>query len=148
MSHENVHAQGNVPFSWEDKPGVSKVTHYDRHYCPIDVGSYALTGSGSSKILVPPPPPPPLSKQSSLKRSASVKGLRWWVQDPFLAAYKECTKSGSKLARKKKTSTLSCKESCDVRDDNLMRFSNLPPLPKDGIRRQRLFVYPLRILLK
>ncbi|KAE8704846.1 hypothetical protein F3Y22_tig00110435pilonHSYRG00046 [Hibiscus syriacus] len=159
MSHKKVHSQGNVPFSWEDKPGVSKsskVIHCDHHYCPIDVGSYAVAGAGTSKILVhekkvPPPPPFP-------KRITSGKGLRWWVQDPFLAAYKECTKSGgngklssenggSKLARKKKIG-FSCKESCNVRDDTLVRLSNLPPLPKDGIRRQREFVYPLRVLLK
>ncbi|KAE8686057.1 hypothetical protein F3Y22_tig00111088pilonHSYRG00445 [Hibiscus syriacus] len=118
-----------------------KVIHGDNHYCPIDVGSYALTGAAPSKILVHEKkvlPPPPFPKRST------VKGLRWWVQDPFLAAYKECTKSGengklssedggSKFARKKKID-FSCKESCDVRDDNLVRISNLPPLPKDGIR--------------
>ncbi|KAK8673906.1 hypothetical protein V6N13_112215 [Hibiscus sabdariffa] len=159
MSHKKVHSQGNVPFSWEAKPGVSKSSkaiHCDHRYCPVDVGSYALTGGGSSKFSVhekkvPPPPPFP-------KRSTSVKGSGWWVQDPFLAAYKECTKSGgngklssengsSKLARKKKKG-FSCKESSDVRDDNLVRLSNLPPLPKDGVRRQREFVYPLRALLK
>ncbi|KAK8717418.1 hypothetical protein V6N13_044687 [Hibiscus sabdariffa] len=137
--------------SWAGGPGRSPLLPW-----PRDGPAYALTGGGSSKISVhekkvPPPPPFP-------KRSTSVKGLGWWVQDPFLAAYKECTKSGgngklssenssSKLAKKKKKG-FSCKESSDVRDDNLVRLSNLPPLPKDGVRRQREFVYPLRALLK
>ncbi|KAB1998440.1 hypothetical protein ERO13_D12G076800v2 [Gossypium hirsutum] len=153
MSHTKVHSLGNIPFSWEEKPGVSKsskLTHYDHQHCPID----------SSKNLVHDkkvPPPPPFSKQPLPKRSASVKGWRWWPQDPFLAAYKECTKSGgnakltsdasrnggSKLLRKKKIS-FSCKDSADVRDDNFVRFSNLPPLPKTRIRPPPEFVYPLQ----
>ncbi|KAE8695973.1 Detected protein of unknown function [Hibiscus syriacus] len=144
----SFHSQGNVPFSWEDKPGVSKSSKVS--YCPIGVGSYALT----SKILVHEekvPPPPPFSKQPFLKRSASVKALRWPERDPFLAAYIECTKSGGndKLSSEiRKKISVSCRESSDVRDDKLVRFSNLPPLPKDGIRRQRELVYPLRVLLK
>lgn len=139
MSHTKVHSLGNIPFSWEEKPGVSKsskVTHYHHRHCPIDVGS-----SGSSNSLVHDkkvPPPPPFSKQPLPTRSTSVKGRRWWPQDPFLAAYKECTKSegngDSKLLRKKKIS-FSCKDSADVRDDNFVRFSSLPPLPKSRIRR-------------
>ncbi|XVF17487.1 hypothetical protein REPUB_Repub10bG0126800 [Reevesia pubescens] len=167
MSHRKVHSQGNIPFSWEDKPGVSKsskVTHYDQE-CPIDMGLYALNqtpppsdAGGSTKILVHDkkvPPPPPCSIQLPPKRSTSVKELRCWQEDPFLAAYEKCTKNGgingklssegrknggSKLllVRKKKIS-FSCKNS-DVRDDNLVRLSNLPPLPKDGIRGRQEFV--------
>ncbi|KAE8704099.1 Detected protein of unknown function [Hibiscus syriacus] len=82
----SFHSQGNVSFSWEDKPGVSMSSKVN--YCPIGVGSYALT----PKILVDEekvPPQPPFSKQPFLKRSDSVEGLRWWAQDPFLFAYKE-----------------------------------------------------------
>lgn len=181
MSHRKVHSQGNIPFSWEDKPGVSKsckVTNYDQ-YCPIDVGLYALnrnpppppSDGNSTKVLVhnkkvPPPPPraPPCSIQLPPKRSTSVKGLRWWHEDPFLAAYKECTKSStggrngkllssdqgrkngvSKLLARKKKINFSCKNSsCDVRDDNLVRLSNLPPIPKHIRNRNRQdFVQPL-----
>ncbi|XP_022752062.1 uncharacterized protein LOC111300710 [Durio zibethinus] len=168
MSHGEVHSQGNIPFSWEDKPGVStkssKVAHYDQ-YCPIDVGLYVLNqtppltdaGGSSTKILVHDkkvPPPPPCSIQLPPKRSTSVKGLRWWQQDPFLAAYEECTKSGgngklssegrknggSKLLVRKKKITFSCKNSSDARDDNVVRLCNLPPLPKDRIRGRQDFV--------
>ncbi|WRX10858.1 hypothetical protein QQP08_003345 [Theobroma cacao] len=101
MSRKKVHSQGNIPFSWEDKPGVSKVTHYDDQ-CPIVIGLCALnqtpspSDAGGSKILVHDKkvPPPPCTMQLVPKRSTSVKGLRWWQEDPFLAAYKECTKGG------------------------------------------------------
>ncbi|XWS41739.1 hypothetical protein CRYUN_Cryun17cG0108900 [Craigia yunnanensis] len=158
MSLRKVHSQGYIPFSWEDKPGVSKskITHNDQ--CPIDIGAYALNqtlpppdaGGLSTKIVVHDkkiPPPPPCSIQLPPKRSTSVKGLRWRQEDPFLAAYKECTKSGgngklssegrknggSKLVRKKEI-TFSCKNSSDVTDDNLVRSSNFPLLSKDRIR--------------
>ncbi|EOX91752.1 hypothetical protein QUC31_003273 [Theobroma cacao] len=160
MSRKKVHSQGNIPFSWEDKPGVSKVTHYDDQ-CPIVIGLCALnqtpspSDAGGSKILVHDKkvPPPPCTMQLVPKRSTSVKGLRWWQEDPFLAAYKECTKGGGNgkwssegrktdgsNVRKKKTITFSCKNSCDVRGDNLVRLSNLPPLPKDRIRGRQEFV--------
>ncbi|XVE86963.1 hypothetical protein DITRI_Ditri18aG0077900 [Diplodiscus trichospermus] len=169
MSHRKVHSQGNIPFSWEDKPGISKsfkVTHNDQ-YCPIDVGfcahnqtTPADTSESSTKILVHDkkvPPPPPCSIQQPPKRSTSVKGLRWWQEDPFLAAYKVCTKSGgngklpsegrknggSKLLVRKKRITFSCKDSSDVRDDNLVILSHLPRLPKDRSRGRQEFVQPL-----
>ncbi|XVF15393.1 hypothetical protein REPUB_Repub09cG0148900 [Reevesia pubescens] len=167
MSHRKVHSHGNIPFSWEDKPGFSKsskITSYGPQ-CPIDIGSYALNqtnppsdaGDGLSKILVHDkkvPPPPPCSIQLLPKRSISVKGLRWWQEDPFLAAYKECTKSGGngklssearkhgdfKILGRMKKITISCKNSSDARDDNLVSLSNLPPLPKDRIRGRQEFV--------
>ncbi|TXG59962.1 hypothetical protein EZV62_014535 [Acer yangbiense] len=107
------------------------------------------------KIPLPPCP----SSQPYTRRSASSKGLTgWWQEDPFVAAYKECTKNtrnvkstcsddqskrstvivGSKTRKKKSKFIFSCKNSCDVRDDNLlMRLPNLPPLPKERIRTFR-----------
>ncbi|KAH1082499.1 hypothetical protein J1N35_022260 [Gossypium stocksii] len=157
----------SIPFSWEDKPEVSrskpKVNYYDQD-CPIGLGFYDLNQknyvsdpSGSSSISVHEkkvPPPPPLSVQ--LKGSPYRKGgLKWWQEDPFLLAYKECTKSGgnmkhlsseakestdsSELSWKKKI-TFSCKKSCDVSNDNLVRLSNLPPLPKRRSRGLHEFV--------
>ncbi|XVE82964.1 hypothetical protein DITRI_Ditri16bG0047700 [Diplodiscus trichospermus] len=156
MSHRKDHSLGNIPFSWEDKPGLSKsskVTHFDE-------GLYTLNQElppsdsdiPSTEILVQHqkvPPPPPCSIQLPPKRSTSVKSLKsWrWQEDPFLAAYKVCTKSGGNdklssegmksgcskfLVRKKKIRFFSCKKSSDVRDNNLLKLSNSdPPLPKD-----------------
>ncbi|XVF61398.1 hypothetical protein PTKIN_Ptkin08bG0126300 [Pterospermum kingtungense] len=171
MSHINVQSHGYIPFSWEDKPGVSKskVTHNDE--CTIDIGFYVLnqtlplsdSGGSPAKINVihdkKIPPPPPCSINLPPKRSTSVKGLRWGQEDPFLAAYKECTKrggdgnkslregrknGGAKFVRKMKI-IFSCKDSSDVIDDNLLRLVNLPPLPKDRIRGRQ--VYPLNQVL-
>ncbi|KAJ0039859.1 hypothetical protein Pint_27851 [Pistacia integerrima] len=145
MSHRKVHSQGSVPFSWEDKPGVSRISRED---CSSDKGLHAFHLASSTSlapadsntcnpsvtdIKIPLPPCP--SQQLGL--------IGWWQEDPFLAAYKECTKNarrssvGSKLPRKKSKFIFSCKNSCEVREDNLVRLSNLPPLPKERIRRYR-----------
>ncbi|KAK8973879.1 hypothetical protein V6N11_013036 [Hibiscus sabdariffa] len=145
MSHRKVHSQGSVPFSWEYKPGVSKssnLSHYDQYSIPTDgPPSTSIVGDSSSNVMVRDnnkvPPPPPCSIRLPPKRSTSLKGLRWWPDDPFLAAYKECTKSngGSKLPVRIKKISFSCKKSCDVRDDNLVRLSNIPTLAKGRIDR-------------
>ncbi|KAK3211013.1 hypothetical protein Dsin_015719 [Dipteronia sinensis] len=172
MNHRKVYSQGSIPFSWEEEPGVSRIKHQD---CPSDhIGPHALNLVSSpqtpklahredsnglhfqvqeTKIPLPPCP----SSQPCTRRSASSKGLTgWWQEDPFVAAYKECTKNtrnvkstcsndqskrsstvivGSKTRKKKSKFIFSCKNSCDVRDDNLvMRLPNLPPLPKERIR--------------
>ncbi|KAK9902558.1 hypothetical protein M0R45_001494 [Rubus argutus] len=170
MSHRKVHSQGNIPFSWEAKPGVSKVTNED---CPTEAGFPAL----NSKLAQPPPPedsgedpekgldhndikiplPPCLSKVPS--RNASLKGLKWQAaeEDPFLLAFKVCTRTntsavnaspGKLVAQKNKRSSValigsklkgkysvfSCKNSCEVRDAS---FVKLPALPRDRIRLPR-----------
>ncbi|PRQ48259.1 hypothetical protein RchiOBHm_Chr2g0108721 [Rosa chinensis] len=175
MSHRKVHSQGNIPFAWEAKPGVSKVTN--KADFPTETGFPAL----SSKLSQPPlandvsedsgekpvkgldqndikiPLPPCLLKVPS--RSASGKGLKWQAaeEDPFLLAFKVCTRTtsttsavnsspgnkfvaqknkrgsvgliGSKL--KSKYSVFSCKNSCEVKDGS---FVKLPPVPRDRIR--------------
>lgn len=169
MSHRKVHSQGSVPFSWEAMPGVSKVTNQD---CPTDFGVGALnclsaeedSGDSPKKLVNNPEikiplPPCPLLKAPS--RSSSTKGFRWHVEaDPFLMAYKECTKSTSTLnnnsgklpgsennkkgsdaigckVRKSRFNMFSCKNSCDVREDNFVKLSQLPALPRDRSRSTR-----------
>ncbi|KAI8029275.1 hypothetical protein LOK49_LG01G03129 [Camellia lanceoleosa] len=151
MSHRRFHSLGNVPFSWEDSPGVSKVTLQDY---PTDARLNALNLPPSpefrkDRIITPALdikiPLPPCLVQQQPNRSSSRRGLRP-QEDPFLAALKECTKTvGSVRAgvestsnnslgfkvRKSKFMTFSCKRSCDVKEDNFVGFSNLPPLPRD-----------------
>lgn len=145
MSHSSssrAHSRGTIPFSWENKPGVSKVT-------------YPTEGDDDDLVHKLPPPPCP-SDQKAAKisvhdfqiplppcafpppsRSSSTKGLRKHEDDPFLAAYKECTKSSRpakgksfkshvQSAFRKNMLVFSCTRSSSVRDDNLVRISQLP----------------------
>ncbi|XVE95061.1 hypothetical protein REPUB_Repub02eG0064000 [Reevesia pubescens] len=134
MNQSKVHSQGNVPFSWENNPGVCKETSQE--------------GSEEDYFLqkLPPPPCPPESARMSIhdikippppcafhppSRTSSRRGLKI-SDDPFLAAYKECTKSTRKGKKdegsglKKGMFNFSCKKSCSVRNDNLVRISQLP----------------------
>ncbi|KAK9284689.1 hypothetical protein L1049_023865 [Liquidambar formosana] len=156
MSHRKVHSLGNVPFSWEEEPGVCKVSHQKR---PTDIGLYGLDHlsrppsaptsppchSNSAKVPVPLPPCP--SKPP--RRSTSLKGL-WRQEDPFLAAYKECTKNeklGKSPSESKRGSVgfnvrfskfgFSCKKPGHVREDNLVKLTHLPPLPRERNRGLR-----------
>ena len=144
MNQSKVHSssQGSVPFAWENKPGVCKARRddEDRQYpkaaaeadfvimlrpppCPVEKGRFSI----DSQI-----PLPPCTFQGPPSRSS----FRKKEEDPFLAAYKECTKSMRKgrdgktrLGRRSMFSlSLSCKHSCDVRDDNLASKSPLSTL--------------------
>ncbi|KAJ6675963.1 hypothetical protein OIU85_012054 [Salix viminalis] len=137
MSHDDVvQSKANVPFSWEHKPGVSKVTHQEVR--PVDTWHFRL------KL----PPPPRASKSTrfpsddnlqalSTPSSSFKKGFRI-QEDPFWRAYKKCTRSPingrltrdgkadrgrPKTLRKNAGSSLSCKYSCPVAGDNLVRMS-------------------------
>ena len=151
MSRPLDHSSNKVSFSWEKKPGVSKVTTHGE----------TLPREHEPLAKLPPPPCtqqeaanttrnhvhdfqniplPPCAFQPPYYRTSSKKGL--WVQDddPFLAAYKECTKnqkSGGgrtkKLAKagiesrlRKGLSCFSCKRSCSVHGNNSVRISSLP----------------------
>ncbi|KAF7137150.1 hypothetical protein RHSIM_Rhsim07G0217500 [Rhododendron simsii] len=135
MSHNKVPSQGAVPFSWEKRPGVSKVAaHWD---CSADVGQFGQK--------LPPPPCPPESARASFHelpvplppvfqlptRSSSRRGIRK-QDDPFLNAYRECTKGsiegkdGGRFRLGKNMNFLSCKHSVSVRDDSMVRISKLP----------------------
>ncbi|KAI3423160.1 uncharacterized protein J3R85_011286, partial [Psidium guajava] len=160
MSHRKVHSHGSIviPFSWEHTPGISKTTHQNQERRSSSValsqpptsppphsGSRGLADERRDKI----PPPPGAAAAAAPRRSSSLKGFLWREEDPFLAAYKECTKStglvepseggeGKKSGRvksgwrSKRTSIFSCKSSCDVRENSFVRLPpRLPPLPRD-----------------
>ncbi|KAF5747284.1 hypothetical protein HS088_TW05G00004 [Tripterygium wilfordii] len=154
MGHRKVDSPGSIPFSWEDSPGVSKVITHSHHH-NNNVHDYETPPCSIIKKAssIPPPPCPSLLMQQPPRRSRSAKGFGrlWQLEDPFLAAYKECTKrtsttahagdpdhkTSSKKSFKSMKSNLvfSCKttSSCDVRNDNLVRLIDLPPLPRDRI---------------
>ncbi|KAG6705342.1 hypothetical protein I3842_07G174200 [Carya illinoinensis] len=134
----------NVPFSWEVKPGVCKVT---------DQASGSVMGDFSLEL----PRPPPCSLSSTGMDGFSCRPsspclrslLQPWKSsfrmgvrkdpdvDPFLAAYKRCTKNSSThkssgnekdvgfIGKRKIKHYLSCKHSCTTRKDNLVRISRL-----------------------
>ncbi|CAL1380910.1 unnamed protein product [Linum trigynum] len=104
MSHRKACSQWSIPFSWEDSPGVSK-TKIHRRCHDDDEGSPPPPPSGRRSMearesdhgtLLPPPPPSSCTKlQRHLRGSSSGKTSsfgRCQLEDPFLAAYKECTK--------------------------------------------------------
>lgn len=138
----------SVPFSWEHKPGVSKITHQEASTWPF---SLAL------------PPPPPCSsnrgrvsfddsRSAAAFRAPSKSSFKKVVgyreePDPFLVAYKKCTddryvpvkakvagegkgRERSKMRRQQRqrigAASFSCKYSCGVAGDNLVRMSQIP----------------------
>ncbi|KAK6923931.1 hypothetical protein RJ641_010134 [Dillenia turbinata] len=154
MSHKKAHTQGNVPFSWEDSPGVSKFIHHE-------VQKFQLHDLNLSSSLSPPSsdkcgsseeastkrikiPPPPCAAQLPVRSSSTKGSLRRHEDDPFYVAYKACTKStksgkllsgeGSKIVVSSLVRNMfafSCKHSSDVRDESLIRLPRLPPLPRE-----------------
>nr|GME00282.1 Stimulated by retinoic acid protein [Ipomoea batatas] len=132
--------KGDVPFSWEKKPGVRKETPPQFPFL--------------HNPKLPPPPP------AAALRNPSQKGGMREQDDPFLIAYRECTKSvvrpskGNRFAwfsrdnaggggggagvkkaaakKKKKRNNgggnlfFSCKNSCSVMEEKIVRVSQLP----------------------
>lgn len=147
MSQPRDHSAEKISFSWEKKPGVSKVTHSEtlpREHdflpklppppCTAEAATTARNHVHDFQI-----PLPPCAFQPPYYRTSSKKGL--WVQDedPFLAAHKECIKNQKSAERNKKLpktgvesrlrkymSFFSCKGSCTVHEDNLARITDLP----------------------
>lgn len=141
--------KGNVPFRWEDMPGVSKAvlkaaadqkpqlpaSKLPPPPCPQSFRITKISSFEMQDIPLPPctfqPPPPPGPPQRTSSNKSAKKD-----DDPFLVAYRECTKS-SRGANKSSSKhwtrlglirklvfALSCKRSCSVRDGNLIRISH------------------------
>ncbi|KAK8625912.1 hypothetical protein V6N13_057069 [Hibiscus sabdariffa] len=112
-----------MALSWENKPAICKETG-QLEDCRMQKLPPPPCGSESGKIWlhdigIPLPPcvfQPPCSRRSLKKTEV----------DPFLAAYKECTKSTKKYGGLKGFFSFSCTRSCSVRDDNIIRVSQLP----------------------
>lgn len=152
-----------VPFSWENRPGVSKVIarqhqqqeqhdsydgDVDKHHlspklppppCPEGSSRRFTTTKVLHDIQIPLPPcafqpPPHPPSRSSSRKGLMMMSMKHHDQDPFLVAFRECTKTSSTRNSTKsqpKNSykgmfNFSCKRSCSVRDDNLVRVSQLP----------------------
>ncbi|KAF8023076.1 hypothetical protein BT93_F0539 [Corymbia citriodora subsp. variegata] len=106
--------RGNVPFAWENEPGVSKaISRSDREEsslppsikdrrrfptklppppCPMMDGSRV---SVAREMWIPLPPCTFQPPRTSSSKKGSKKGAKKQDDDhdPFLAAYKECTES-------------------------------------------------------
>lgn len=151
-----------ITFSWEKKPGVSKVTstHHGENLIPKE-----------EEFLAKLPPPPCTPEESATTHHKNHPLLDFQIPlppcafqppnyetfskmqdgDPFFAAYKKCTKSTKSVDRNSKLqintsmettqtrlrnsismSFISCKRSCAVRDNNLVRVSRLPQNVDEG----------------
>ncbi|KAI3732959.1 hypothetical protein L1987_64172 [Smallanthus sonchifolius] len=138
-----MNTQGNIPFSWENKPGVRKSRRQDDLAKePEGWIRVAVHDNSSAKETRLPPPPcehtsnkttsrdlglplPPCVFQPNYLRSGSRRSNDG--DDPFLMAYKECTKSSKNgTLIRKKPFLGSCKYSCSVRDDSIVRVSQIP----------------------
>ncbi|RAL38127.1 hypothetical protein DM860_000821 [Cuscuta australis] len=140
-NYNNICSKGNVPFSWETKPGISKVlktvpVFHPRHHNLPPPPCVALTLDGSQ--ILPQVP-----------RNSSKKVVNKHDNDPFLVAYMECTKNdgsrGTDLLRfskddrvdfgtrkrktkmkKKNFGLFTCRDSRGVIEDKTVKVSRLP----------------------
>ncbi|WOL07833.1 hypothetical protein Cni_G16582 [Canna indica] len=157
MSLHKTHSLANIPFSWENQPGISKVAPHlgeDNPVAPHE--EEQLVTPKLTKKLPPPPckvenpkqstlhgiyvplppcafqPPPSLPQKAPGKKVSMKEG-----GDPFLAAYMECTKS-RKQGRKRdlwEKLGLSCRGGRrEVREEAMVRLP--AKLPEEGEREE------------
>ncbi|XP_061372011.1 uncharacterized protein LOC133314543 [Gastrolobium bilobum] len=136
---------GKIPFSWERKPGISKVTiaesfQREHKFVPRLQPPPCTTEAARNSVRDFQIPLPPCAFQPPYYGMPSKKDLNWMQDhDPFFAAYKECTKSTKSAERNNKLLKngietklrnsmffFSCKRSCAVRDNNFVRITYLP----------------------
>lgn len=133
---------GSIPFSWENKPGVSSTTEEMIGASPEQSFTLPATrrvaGHGLNNFI--PLPPCRLILETSVSRSnkiingtGSKKESKEW-EDPFLAAYLKCTAAeasvwtqGRRRRRKRDTllEVLSCKATTGTRENALVKLSEL-----------------------
>ncbi|EXC25271.1 hypothetical protein L484_003759 [Morus notabilis] len=167
LSHDEVNSKLNVPFSWEFSPGIPKVTSQLGSASGVDWNAHFPT----SFAKLPPPPCPSdhnmsarfdyveensIEKELNSLPLCSVLQMSHMVgsfsrlggdpepEDPFLAAFVNCTRSphsaiANKLPKdkgkkyrvcaiiKKTIFTLSCIYSCNVMKENTMGTPQLSP---------------------
>ena len=145
MSHNMLHnflslsSKSSVPFSWEEQPGISKsesprVVESAREEeralrLPPPPASPQVSADGAS-VRLPPCLFQPWVKSCERKRRHTKK-----LEDPFLAAYFECTKSVNETMERPRGRArfgLSCKDAGGVREDAIVRLSRFRVLhPRD-----------------
>lgn len=150
----------NIPFSWENQPGISKVMPQEVDdddednnnnnnntisFSPMQEGLYSEQDERPKLIKLPPPPCqkrlqplpsgaiyvplPPCAFQSMPMTIMTTK--EGGGDDPFLAAYMECTKSrrrpkmdrGWSRIRRRISVGFGCgsKWACEVKEDTMIR---------------------------
>ncbi|KAK8601008.1 hypothetical protein V6N13_059246 [Hibiscus sabdariffa] len=144
MSNYNA----NVPFSWELKPGVSKLTYEEgsigmKHVtlnlppppCLSKSARFCVDGPNGVNILPPcqqhQPPPCGSEKKGNANNNSSSSRKQ---EDPFVVAYRKCTEytMNGKLSSDDKNDTcknrskknmfiLSCKYSCNVKSSSVFQ---------------------------
>lgn len=152
MGQPRTHSQGNIPFSWERKPGVPKVTTAEsfrrehKFVHKLQPPPYTSNFQRNSVDVFQIPLPPCAFQPPNYETFSKMQD-----GDPFYAAYKKCTKSTKSVDRNSKLqintsmettqtrlrnsismSFISCKRSCAVRDNNLVRVSRLPQNVDEG----------------
>ena len=147
MEPRGVAACGTVAFSWEQEPGVSKESPAVEARKPS--GGRSTTHDSAKEaearthqLRVPPPPGGPGAPSLSppARSRSSKRGVRP-EEDPFLAAYVACTASGRKTGRGHNEAQkmlgwaglrfalglgLSCKTSCGVAEESVVRLAKKP----------------------
>ncbi|KAG0450965.1 hypothetical protein HPP92_026659 [Vanilla planifolia] len=114
-------SSGSIPFLWEHRPGVAKVS-------AASDAEPRKERSAASKPRLPPPPGPVGSDNLVAAINRSGRWTKKVEDDPFLAAYMECTDGGKKGDGEKRKgkkvfgrSVLFCRFGCgEVREDGMV----------------------------
>ncbi|EYU44520.1 hypothetical protein MIMGU_mgv1a015674mg [Erythranthe guttata] len=135
MSHRRIHSKGNVPFSWEEKPGVPKSNRHQKsssdHTClkiqPVYDPMVGISYVHPQHKNIAPPPP---AQNACTLKSCSKSSV-----DEYSNKGKNKYCGGKSSSNNNNISSVfSCKYSCDIvvvqNDDDVFSFSKLPPIPK------------------